>query len=72
MRVALHTLRGNRRSTPAMIDAGRGVNQESEPQGRPVAWLDRLNQRAVFERQTHAYQRVVIASDAPATQGMSH
>jgi len=55
-----------------MIGAGRGVNQEGEPQGRPVAWLYRLNQRAVFERQTHAYQRAVIASDAPGTQGMSH
>jgi len=56
----------------SLIDASLGVNQDGEPQSRPVAWLDRLNQRAVFERQTHAYQRAVIASDAPGTQGMSH
>ncbi|HET9917014.1 MAG TPA: hypothetical protein VFQ89_07890 [Candidatus Binatia bacterium] len=70
--MARSTLRWHRRSTPAMIGAGRGVNQEGEPQSRPVAWLDRLSPRAVFERRTDAYQRVVIASDAPATQGMSH
>ncbi len=36
-------------AAPVIISAGRSVNQEGELQGMPVAWLDRLNQVAVFD-----------------------
>ena len=36
-------------AAPVIIGAGRGVNQEGELQGMPVAWLDRLNHHAAFD-----------------------